>query len=45
MDEYLLELGISDVLIRKFPNENSLDRDEIKELLSTILEVESLIIS
>jgi len=43
MDEYLLELGISDVLIRKSNEENSLEKKDIEELLSIILEVESLI--
>lgn len=43
MDEYLLELGISDVLVKKATKENSLDKNEIEELLSVILEVESLI--
>ncbi len=45
MDEYLLELGISDVLIKRAEQENSLDKKDIKELLSVILEVESLIFS
>jgi DNA gyrase subunit B len=45
MDEYLLELGISDILIRKTQEENSLDRKDVKELLSIILDVEYLISS
>ncbi|NGX34460.1 MAG: DNA gyrase subunit B [Candidatus Anoxychlamydiales bacterium] len=43
MDEYLLELGISDVLIRRANLEESLDQKELKELLSIIVDVESLI--
>ena len=43
MDEYLLELGISDVLIRRSEKEDSFDEKEIKDLLKSVLEVESLI--
>ncbi len=43
MDEYLLELGISDILIRKASSEESLDKKEIKELISIIVDIESLI--
>jgi DNA gyrase subunit B len=43
MDEYLLELGISDILVRKADETNSLDKKDIQELLSLILEVEILI--
>lgn len=43
MDEYLLELGVSDILIRKAKEKNSMDKNDVHELLSVILEVESLI--
>lgn len=41
MDDYLLELGMSDVEIKR--NGELLSRDEIKKLTSTILEIESFI--
>ncbi|NGX28164.1 MAG: DNA gyrase subunit B [Candidatus Anoxychlamydiales bacterium] len=43
MDEYLLELGISDLLIRKAGAEESFDQKDINELLNIIMEIESLI--
>ena len=43
MDEYLLELGVSDLLIRKAGAEESFDQKDINELLNIIMEIESLI--
>ncbi len=43
MDEYLLELGISDILIRRAASEDSLDQKELKDLLSIIVDIESLV--
>ncbi len=43
MDEYLLELGMSDILIRRAKEEDSFDQKEIKDLLSVIVDIESLI--
>lgn len=43
MDEYLLELGMSDVLIRPKGSEEPLDKEKIKELSSAILSVENFI--
>ncbi len=43
MDKYLLEMGISDILIRKDKEENSLNTKEVKDLLDVTLEIESLI--
>ena len=41
MDDYLLELGISDVKMRKGKDGEFLDKDKVKELLDAILEVEA----
>ena len=44
MDEYLLELGISDIQIKIAAQEkNPLDQKKLKHLLDTILEVEAFI--
>ena len=43
MDEYLLRLGISDILIRAAGEENSLGKEEAEKLMDLILEVESFI--
>ncbi len=43
MDEYLLELGVSDILIRRDASEESLDQKELKDLLSIIVDIESLV--
>lgn len=43
MDEYLLRLGLSDILIRRPKTENSLEKDATEKLLELILEVESFI--
>ncbi|MBN2478985.1 MAG: DNA topoisomerase (ATP-hydrolyzing) subunit B [Parachlamydiales bacterium] len=43
MDKYLLELGMSDVLIKRPNDENSLDQENVQNLLNTVLDVESLI--
>lgn len=45
MDEHLLELGMSDLLIRPKGEENSLDQERVKDLSSIILKVEFLISS
>jgi len=45
MDKYLLELGISDVLIRRADKDHSLGSKDIKELISLILDIEILIYS
>jgi DNA gyrase subunit B len=43
MDEYLLEQGVSDILIKKANEKDSMPLNEIKDLLDIILDVESLI--
>jgi DNA gyrase subunit B len=43
MDEYLLRLGISDLLIRPFGSEQSLDKEKTEKLMELILEVEAFI--
>lgn len=43
MDEYLLRLGVSDILLRPFGSENSLEKDKTEKLMDLILEVESFI--
>lgn len=43
MDEYLLELGISDIKLRLFGKTEFLNAEELKGLIGAILEVESLI--
>ena len=43
MDQYLLELGMSDVHVHHEKTEKELDEQQLKELLATILEVESFI--
>lgn len=43
MDAYLLELGMSDLFIRLKEQNRSLDAQEMKDLLSVILEVEMFI--
>jgi len=45
MDEYLMKLGISDLLIRPAGADHSFDRDTTEKLLETILEVETFISS
>ena len=45
MDKYLLNLGISDVSLRLAAQNELLEKEEIKFLLYTILEVEQLILS
>ncbi len=45
MDEYLLNLGISDITLRLASHNQSLEKDEVKNLLYAILEVEQLIAS
>ncbi|CCB89288.1 DNA topoisomerase (ATP-hydrolyzing) subunit B [Simkania negevensis] len=43
MDEYLLNLGMSDVMLRLASHHEPLEKDEMKNLLFSILEVEQLI--
>lgn len=43
MDEYLLGLGMSDILLKVPGSENSLSKEEMEKLLALILEVESFI--
>ena len=45
MDEHLLHLGISDVLLKKPSEETSYDQKTTEKLLQTILQVESMIFS
>lgn len=45
MDEYLLKLGLSDVLIRKSGTEHSLDKEKTAELVDLVLDVETFISS
>ena len=42
MDDYLLELGISDIKLRLSAKHDTLSPEKAKELLETLLEVESL---
>ena len=43
MDEHLLKLGISDVLIRNAGEENSFDQQKLADLTNIILDIENLI--
>lgn len=43
MDDFILELGASDISIRLKESENILERDELKDLMKTILDVEAFI--
>ena len=43
MDEYLLNLGMSDITLRLASHSDCLEQDEVKALLYAILEVEQLI--
>ncbi len=45
MDEYLLRLGISDVLIRRAHSEHSYDKAQVEQLMALIMDVEMLITS
>jgi DNA gyrase subunit B len=45
MDEYLLRLGISDVLIRRHGEQESMDQQQIARLLETIVDLEGFIAS
>jgi DNA gyrase subunit B len=40
MDEYLMKLGLSDILIRKPGAENSLDKESAEKLMELVMEVE-----
>ena len=43
MDEYLLRLGMSDILLRLSGAQNSLNKEEIEKLMTLIVELESFI--
>jgi DNA gyrase subunit B len=43
MDDYLLKLGLSDILIRKAHTENSLDKEQTEKLMELASEVEIFI--
>ncbi|MBM3184123.1 MAG: DNA gyrase subunit B, partial [Chlamydiae bacterium] len=43
MDEYLLRLGMSDLLIQKHGDKQSYDKETMEKLLEVILEIESFI--
>ena len=43
MDEYLLRLGTSDIMIRRAHQENSYGKEEMEKLMELILEVENFI--
>ena len=45
MDEYLLNLGVSDITLKLAAHSHSLEKDEIKNLILYILEVEQFIAS
>ncbi|MDE3046112.1 MAG: DNA topoisomerase (ATP-hydrolyzing) subunit B [Verrucomicrobiota bacterium] len=45
MDEYLLRLGMSDIVIRKAKSQTSFDKQQMETLFELILEVEALIAS
>jgi DNA gyrase subunit B len=43
MDEHLLKLGISDIVLHRFPSKTPLEPNQVEELSKLIMEVESLI--
>lgn len=43
MDEYLLKLGLSDILIRRAGSEKSYDKEETEKLMDIAMEVETFI--
>lgn len=43
MDEYLLKLGLSDILVRKPGSENSYDKAQVERLIDLVMEVETFI--
>lgn len=45
MDEYLLKLGLSDIMIRRAGSEKSYDQEQIEKLMDLIMEVEIFISS
>ncbi len=45
MDEYLMGLGLSDILVRRAGSENSYDKDQTKQLMSLIMDVETFVSS
>ncbi len=45
MDEYLLKLGLSDILIRRHGSDRSYDKDETEKLMGLVMDVEMFISS
>ncbi len=45
MDEYLLQLGLSDILVRRAGSEKSYDKDQTVQLMDLIMDVETFISS
>jgi DNA gyrase subunit B len=43
MDEYLLKLGLSDILVRRAGSEKSYDKEQTEKLMDLAMEVETLI--
>lgn len=43
MDEYLMKLGLSDILIRRAGSEKSYDKEETEKLMDLVMEVETFI--
>lgn len=43
MDEYLMRLGLSDILVRRASSDKSYDKDQIDQLMDLIMEVETFI--
>jgi DNA gyrase subunit B len=43
MDEYLLKLGLSDILVRRAGSEKSYDKEQTEKLMDLIMEVETFI--
>lgn len=43
MDEYLLQLGISDLIVKPHGSENAFEKEKMQKLMDLILEVESFI--
>lgn len=43
MDEYLLKLGLSDILIRRAGSEHSYDKEQTEKLMEIVMEVETFI--
>lgn len=43
MDEYLLKLGLSDILVRRWGSQKSYDKEETEKLISLIMDVDTFI--